>query len=265
MKKVIVLICDKNYLEHAKSLFGSIRLDGKWTGDLCLIANNIEDSELSDLKKFGVEIIHKNFNGEYQIKFFIFDEYMKKWDYVIYMDCDFMVFDNLDKITPDEIKSKPLLSVDIEPFALHESFCQHWDGNDKKVALEHYLKDYDLNKKGFNAGFIAFNTSIIESNTVDNLFELAKRIEPINNHMLRESKSFSDQTINNLYFTNSLYYIPNKLVSYWRELTENTIVAHFCRWDSPWKNNDHSNRYQKKYIEKYFDNLNYFYNSVNGK
>lgn len=262
MKKVLVLICDKNYLQHAKSLFAGARVDGKWTGDLCLIANNIDDAELLDLKKFGVEIIHKKFDGEYQIKFFIFDEYMKKWDYVIYMDCDFMIFDDLDKITPDNIKTQSLLSVDIEPFPLHESFCQHWDLKQKEQALNQYLSEYDLNKKGFNAGFISFNTSIIKSNTVNDLFELAAKLQPINNHMLRESKSFSDQTINNLYFTHSLYYIENKLVSYWREMTDNTVAAHFCRWDSPWKNTDYSQKYSKKYVDKYIENLNYFYEQI---
>lgn len=267
MKKVLILISDKNYLEHAKSLFANARLDGKWDGDLCLIANNVEDKDLVDFKKFGVEIIHKNINAIHQIKFFIFDEYMKKWDYVIYMDCDFMIFDDLNKITPKQIKQKPYLSVDLEPFALHEYFCQNWKEEDKKNSLNYYLKDYELNKKGFNAGFIAFNTSIIKPDTTKNLFELADKLKPINNHNNPNNveNNFSDQTIQNIYFIDSLYCIENNAVSYWKNLNNCTIASHFCRWDAPWINNEFSNIYNKKYIDKYFENLNYFHNFINQK
>lgn len=264
MKKVLILISDKNYLEHAKSLFANARLDGKWDGDLCLIANNVEDKDLVDFKKFGVEIIHKSTNYIYLNNFFIYDEYIKKWDYAIYMDCDFMIFDDLSKILSDEIKNKPILTVDKEPFYIHEYFCQNWNQEDKNKALKNYLQEYDLNKYGFNAGFIAFNTSIIEPNTTKKLFELADKLKPINNQLNPENENhISDQPIQNIYFINNLNYVENKKVSYWRELKQNTIAAHFCRWDAPWRNHEFSQSYNKKYIEKYKDNLNYFNDVVN--
>jgi hypothetical protein len=255
MKKVFVLISDKNYLEHAKSLFFAAKDIGKWKDDLCLIANNVDDDLLEDFKNFGVEIIHKKIDNYYYANFFIFDIYMKKWDYVVYMDCDFTIFDDLNSIVEEEFITKPVLSVDIEPFHIHEYFCQGYDDNLKKEYLKELYKDYDLNKKGFNAGFIGFNTSIIEDNTLTELLTLSDKLQSINNHT---SPNGSDQPIFNLYFINNLNYIQNGKVSYWRNSNENTIAQHHCRWDAPWENESYSQRLGKTYLQNYKDNLNKF-------
>ena len=92
MKKVFVLISDFAYLEHAKSLFYNVRNEGGWKHDLCLIANNLVGHDLSDFENFGVNILYRNCENWYKINLYIFDEFFKKWDYVVYMDCDFFVF-----------------------------------------------------------------------------------------------------------------------------------------------------------------------------
>lgn len=261
MKKVFVLISDKNYLEHAKSLFFAAKDMGKWNDDLCLIANNIDDdSLLEDFKNFGVEIIHKKIDNCYYANYFIFDFYMKKWDYVVYMDCDFTIFGDLNTIVSPDIMSKPLLSVDIEPFHIHEYFCQGWEENQKKESLKELFNEYDLYKKGFNAGFMEFNTSLIEENTLENLLKLSDRLQHINNH---SSIKGSDQPIFNLYFINNLNYISDKKISFWKESTINTIAQHHCRWEAPWCNGNYSPKLGKTYLENYKSNLNKFYVSSN--
>jgi hypothetical protein len=261
MKKVLVLVSDKNYLEHAKSLFYAAKTVGKWDGDFCLIANNINEKEtLTDFINFGVEIIHKEIDNYYYANYFIFDFYMKKWDYVIYMDCDFTIFGNLNDTVSDDIKTKKVLSVDIEPFFIHEYFCQGWEEQKKDSSLEFLKKDYDLDKKGFNAGYMEFNTKLIEVDTLKKLINLSDKLQPINNHT---SPKGSDQPIFNLYFENYINYIKNKKVSFWKDSNQDTIAQHHCRWEAPWVNSNFSERLKKTYLENYKMNLNNFYVSIN--
>lgn len=260
MKKVLVLISDKNYLDHSKSLFYAAKTVGNWKGDMCLIANGVSDDLLLDFKKFGVEIIHKKIDNYYYANYFIFDTYMKKWDYLVYMDCDFTIFGDLNETVSENIKNMPLLSVDIEPFSIHEYFCQGWDLDKKTESLLELNKKYDLNKRGFNAGFMEFNTSIIKENTLTDLLELSDNLQSINNHT---SDKGSDQPIFNLYFIDDLNYIENKKISFWKNSDVNTVAQHHCRWEAPWVNNFYSERLGKTYFQNYKENLNNFYASTN--
>lgn len=260
MKKVFVLISDKNYLDHAKSLFFEVKNVGGWEDDLCLIANDVDDSSLIDFKNFGVEVIHKKNNNCYYANYHIFDIYMKKWDYVVYMDCDFTIFGDLNTVVEKEIMEKSLLSVDIEPFYIHEYFCQGWDQNKKAESLIELNKNYDLNKKGFNAGYMEFNTSLINENTLIDLLNLSDELQPINNHT---SPNGSDQPVFNLYFIKNINYIKNNKVSFWKESNKFTVAQHHCRWEAPWINNNYSERLGKTYLENYKENLNNFYVSTN--
>ena len=223
---------------------------------------------LSDFKKFGVEIIHKKIDNYYYANYFIFDVYMKKWDYMVYMDCDFTIFGDLNNIVKDEVKNKPLISVDKEPFTVKSYLSWAVDKNNQVVnnfiegreeIFNELSKTYDLNILGFNAGFLSFNTSIIEENTLENLLQLSEKLQPINFHT---SHKGSDQPIFNLYFMNNLNYIENKKVSFWRESNENTIAQHHCRWEAPWHNNFFSPKLGKTYSQNYNDNLNKFYETV---
>lgn len=261
MKKAIVLISDSNYLEYAKSLFYSIKSTGQWDGDLCLIANNVDEENLKDFISFNIEIIHKKIDNYYYANFYVFDEYMKKWDFIIYMDCDFTIFDNLNNIIDYDLLNKELINVDVEPFHIREYFCQNWTSDDISKSLLITLEnEYDLNRYGFNAGFIAFNTSIIKKNTVNDLFKLCDYLQPINNHT---SPTGSDQPIFNLYFENKINYIKDKKISFWKESNMNTIAQHHCRWEAPWVNNFYSSRLNKTYNQYYQENLYNFYASVN--
>lgn len=260
MKKVFIVIADKNYLEHAKYLFYSAKNVGKWTGDLLLVANNVDDELLTNFIDFGVEIFKINSPNFYYANFYIFHTFFKKWDFVMYMDCDFTIFSDLDKLIEYENFDNSVLYVDIEPFRKHEYFCQGWDLNKKNESLKFLTNKYDLEQNGFNAGFMYFSTNLIEKNTLDNLFLLCNEIQFVNNHT---SPNGSDQPIFNLYFDNKTNYIKNKKISFWSNSDENTIAQHHCRWDAPWTNNTFSTKLQKTYTQNYKDNLKNFYVSIN--
>lgn len=258
MKKVFVIVSDKNYLEHAKSLFYSAKNDGKWVGDFCLIANNVEKKYLTDFEKFGINIMNIKMDNFYYANFYIFDVFFKKWDYVMYMDCDFTIFDDLNKIENYDIMSKGILSADKEPFKIHQYFCQGWDELSKENSLSEIKKSYDLEKNGFNAGFLSFNTCLINDNTLSELLNLCEYLLPINNH----SKIGSDQPIFNLYFSEKVKFIDDNKVCFWRASTDKTITQHHCNGEAPWVNNNYSDRLGKTYYDNYISNLNNFYEKI---
>lgn len=259
MKKVFVLVSDETYLEHTKSLFYAAKTIGKWSHDFCLIANNINDERLSDFKKFGIEIIHRRIDNQYYGKYFLFDVEMKKWDYVLYMDCDFTIFDDLNKIVSDEILSKPLLVVDEEPFFIHSYFCQNWNENEKQKSLKELKLKYNLDKLGFNSGFMSFNTKLIKDDTLNNLIVLSQDLQSINNHT---TPNGTEQPILNLYFENNIHYIADNKVCFWKQIGKKTIAVHHCRWEAPWKNFSFCILLNKTYIDNYKQNLKNFYETI---
>jgi len=267
MKKVLTIISDKNYLDHAKSLFFAARNQGKWVDDLCLIANNIDESELISLEKYGVKILKINEPNYYYANLHIFDTFFKKWDYVVSMDCDFTIFSDLNFLFDDEIISSDSILVDEEPFTIKSYFCwgikngvianEMCEGREKE--LEDLNKKYNINKNGFNAGFFSFNSKLIKENTFRDLKKLSVDLQHINFHT---SKNGSDQPILNLYFINNVKFIENKKISFWKLSDNNTIAQHHCRWEAPWVNNFYSQRLKKTYKQNYENNLKGFYAST---
>ena len=260
MKKVLVIISDKNYLEHAKSLFSNVVNEGKWDGDLCLIANNLIGYDLSDFEKYGVKILYRNCDNKFRINLHVFDIYFKQWDYVIYMDCDFMVFKDLNLLFENYDTNFHGLLADVEPFKIKDYLCQGWDFNLKEQSLKFLESRYDLNKNGFNAGFFSFNTNVINENTLDDLFFLENEIKDVNNHIIPTG---SDQPIFNLFFNNNVDYIKNNNICFCGLINEETIAAHFCGGDRPWSRTEFSNLFGMSYKDKYTENLNKFYERIN--
>ena len=81
MKKVLVQVSDKNYLQHSKSLFVNAKLQGKWDGDYCLIANNIESHDLKDFENTNIKIVHVNNPNYYYATLDVFDSYFISLQY----------------------------------------------------------------------------------------------------------------------------------------------------------------------------------------
>jgi len=262
MKKVFVLVSDSNYLEHCKSLFYSVRDTGKWKDDLLLIAKNVDDNLLTDFTKFGVNVIKfndDNSNG-YFGKLYLFHNNIKKWDYVMYMDCDFTISDNVNDIVPEELQNNEILYAVKEEWPIHEYLCQSWAEDNKRTSLEFLYEKYDLDVTGFNSGFLAFNTKLINENTFDEIIELKNLIRHVNNHVTSEG---GDQPIFNLYFQNKIDFIEGKKVCYWTNLDDTTIAQHHCTYQRPWENHDFNSKINKSYYQNYSDNLKNFYDSLN--
>jgi lipopolysaccharide biosynthesis glycosyltransferase len=261
-KKVVVLVADKNYKDHAKSLFVNIQIDGKWDGDYCLVTN-MEKDEYKEFEDKGIYVKKIDTLNPYFVKFSVFNTYFKQWDKIMYLDCDILINSPITTITNLEDVD---MYCDGEKISVRDMFTMWYNGGLSEMVNgkhfntnldQHTLFDldnnFDVEKNCFNSAFMYFDSKLINSTTVDELESLRERFKKINFHVgLSEG---TDQPILNLLFLDNWTQIPNKYVSYFGDQDSNTIISHYCRWSAPWVNTNPTIR------NKYNDNLNKFVNS----
>ena len=261
-KEVVLLVADKNYKEHAKYLFVNIKKDGQWDGDYCLLTNMNEDDYYEFVEK-GIYVKQIDMSNPFYVKFSIFDVFFKKWEKVMYLDCDILVNRSLSTI-------KMLESVDMycdgERNTVRDLFTMWYNGGlADQINGKHYNinidsetlldldNNFDVGKLCFNSAFMYFNTKLINDSTVTKLENLKERFKKINYHVgLNEG---TDQPILNLLFLDEWTQIPEKYVSYFGDQDSNTIVSHYCHWSAPWTGSV-MNTYNR-----YLENLNNFQNT----
>ena len=264
-KDVVIINSDQNYVNHLKSLAVNIRLEGKWDGDIACVLSNVKDSDCNDLENRGFKILRADVKNEQYIKYNIFKPYFKRWDYAMYFDCDMMVFDDIRKLYDIHKAADPLkkyIFAETDGRSIGSYFFALWQymGKLDKIKAVFLLwklhsKYGFLDKLGFNCGFLIFNTDIITENTFSELLALSGKYQTLNHHTSVEG---GDQPTLNLYFYNRLRCIIDKSESYWANMDERTIAAHFWRWFAPWVNENYCNSLKKRFIDKYDENLRLF-------
>ncbi|MFA5856455.1 MAG: glycosyltransferase [Candidatus Pacearchaeota archaeon] len=197
-KNVLITLADKNYIEQAKTLFSSAYFNGGWDEDFLLLSFEIPEKKLNWFKNKGIKIIRCKkidstdniFNKEHSLicinKFYMFTDYFKKWDKVIYLDSDIIVKSSLL-----ELKKYKGFYATIDPtLRLKNQIISGY-----KYNFLRYLF-----KKSFNAGVLVFNTEIIKENSFNELKNLFNKY--------KNKIKYSDQTILNLYFSNKIKELP---------------------------------------------------------
>lgn len=252
MKKVLVQVSDKNYLQHSKSLFVNAKLQGKWDGDYCLIANNIESQDLKDFENTNIEIVHVNNPNYYYATLDVFDSHFKKWNFVLYMDADIIIHGDIG--TEPTPKENTIIMDYDAPFKISQYFCQRCNEGEKINKLNELKKKYPfIDDPGYSAGFFYLNTSLISNNTKDELVALQNELSEINHH----AGIGSDQPIINLYFKK--YIDSNSFCKFWRtQESQMRKALHFCHGEAPWINESYSNILNKTYRQQYIQNLQAF-------
>jgi len=147
MKKVLVTLANKDYTNHAKSLFTNVREEGEWDGDLVLMVPE-EDKEFVDVDLFNYNDVQIFFlpnleKGKYPLdlnttldvkfhpincyKIHLFgNDYFKQWDWIFYTDLDVWYFNKIDFDLDNKRKD-----------ILYANTC-----NDKQLQLQFvWLKD----------------------------------------------------------------------------------------------------------------------------
>lgn len=91
---VFVTVADTAYLPHAKSLFVNAVRQGNWKGEFCLIC--ADDTDTSSIEGRGIDILRVT-ERRCAMKWRLFDPYFKRWNRLLFLDCDSLVQDDLAK------------------------------------------------------------------------------------------------------------------------------------------------------------------------
>jgi len=195
---LLITLADKNFIDQAKQLFSCAHFNAGWRGDYLLLAHEIPEKELDWFKKKGILIkkCEPLLNEKIGImpsvtlsKFYLFTPYFKKWSNVVFFDGDIIIRASLD-----ELMKEDGFAACANPHDYKLRF--HFSKGEKSYddIFTKVRKQYDLQSLSFNAGMMAFNTSIIGNDSLNELKELLDEYGNI--------CRLGDQSIFNLYFYN---------------------------------------------------------------
>jgi lipopolysaccharide biosynthesis glycosyltransferase len=199
-KSVLVTLADNNFIDQAKQLFSSVYWNAGWQGDYLLLAHNVVKSELIWFSEKGIIIkecdsldkleLDSEYSQVVLDKFYLFTAEFKKWDNVVFLDADIIVFTSIDFL------------VNVETFsaATDMYYNQLKSQIQKPLTNQEFGLKYSLRSKVFNSGVFSFNTEIIKDNTFELLIGLS-------NKYLKFAR-YPDQLILNLYFYEKWKILP---------------------------------------------------------
>lgn len=234
--EVIIFVGDDNYINHIKSIAVNCRLQGKYTGDFAVICP-VGSSAASEFRQRGFHVLEVNAKGFLQ-KFYVFDEFFTQWSKCLYLDCDVIVQDNLQRLfeLTSTVNTWEVL-CDTEDGKIIEMF--HNDTN-KEAHAETYREMERLfthvnTHQTFNTAFILFNPlgvntyhhNLVESTIPELLFRTQEIIHEIND----PENGGSDQQPINLFMWYNIKKIPQKLVTFWGcDEPQNRIYSEWRNW-----------------------------------
>ena len=178
-----------------------------------LILNNLEtyqEPNRNKTKKFQWHKLH------------LFDERLKNWDKIFYLDINMNIHFELEKILNIKTKNKLLARADSFP-SYDRELATQFDSTNKIYSI--LSNKYDLNISNyFQTGIMYFDTEIITSNTKKDILKIVERF-PIS--------TTNEQGILNLYFIfhiNKYEELPPKVDEfttyfYWKETNKKTIIT----------------------------------------
>lgn len=243
--QVIIIVADNNYINQAKSLMANCRLQGQYKGDFAIICP-VNTEAAAEFKSYGIDVLETNQKGFLQ-KFEVFNEYFKKWDKALYMDCDILVQDNLQRLF--DLLNTHDMWMDTEDGKIIDMFWRDEEKH-KNQHIYDWLKEnypHTYTNQTFNSAFILFNTCSIDSSITQKLIELQQVIHSIND----PAKLGTDQQPINILIWHLAKKIPNKLVCFWglaepqndvdsewRQFKKGDIpvAIHYTRWYCQWIN-----------------------------
>lgn len=244
-KNLIVTLASDNYLDKAKQLFASVYFNAGWQGDYLLLAHEVKSEKLNWFIEKGIRILKTkaldnntgpgNYPPVVLSKFYLFKEYFKKWDKIIFIDADVIVKASLDNLLNATSFSAP----EVEHFKLKGEFT-----SDKIIIKELGLnRDYNLYSPALCSGVFAFDSNLIQADSFSILVSLYKKY--------KASCQYGEESIFNLYFYKKWNKLP-VLYNYNPEHIRNfygvkknipSFLIHFGWSTKPW--NKDSEYYSK--------------------
>jgi lipopolysaccharide biosynthesis glycosyltransferase len=238
-KNVLVALADRNYLDPAKQLFSTAYWNSGWKGDYLLLAYNIPESELVWFIEKGIKIKHsepldcgsEKFGDEIMAcKCNVFTEYFKQWDNVVYLDVDIVSRGSLQNMnSTNKFGACYSLGQTLKDNFIDETLIP-------KDLWKEATSKYNLESKAFNAGVMAFPTSIIYKDMFADIMTVFKKY-------VKFALFGGDQLPLNLYFYKrweELSPVYNQIATlgdtnFQKELLSG-LVIHCVRFgNGPWK------------------------------
>jgi hypothetical protein len=209
-------VCNKAYFEKFMYTCNLLITKGNYKGEICLVIgddlnndetrshdfivkNNIIIKYFPDLK-FPEEFLTTAkslkrdphwFPKLFQYhKFYLFDTYFKKWDYIFYLDCGITIFSDISPMVKLATKNRLLAHSDAHPAYIWKLSIQFDQTNELFKELN---ENFDLEISYPQTTIMLYSTEIIKKETFKEIYELTLKY-PI-------SKT-NDQGMISLYFTN---------------------------------------------------------------
>lgn len=209
---VLVALADRNFLDQAKQLFATAYWNSGWSGDYLLLAHDIPEPSLSWFREKGIHVLHcapldcgSSKKGDIitASKCYLFSEFLKQWQSVVYLDVDIVTRGSLNGLagSPGFAACSSLgQTVRENLIAEHEI----------PATLRHELSHrFDLDRQAFNSGVMAFPSSIIHGTMLEDLLAVFVKFGSC-------ARFGGDQLPLNLYFYDKWRQLPgayNQIIS----------------------------------------------------
>jgi hypothetical protein len=219
MKIVVTILTDRNYFYKARQTIIDIRSRGKWDGDVVLISVdfNIPDDFLKMYNITELKVSHINTdylleqykkcpirptcdNREYAKltqwdKFYVFSDYFKAWDRVIFFDAGLRVLDSISYLLEFDCSGVIMAPDDSAPYDTQKRFGAIIETDQNIEVVKTLFKEYScdiLNERYFLNCIWMYDTVLLDKINISEL-ESAMNMYPI--------CRCNEMTIMNLVFT----------------------------------------------------------------
>lgn len=250
-KDLLVTLADANFINQAKQLFSSVYFSAGWQGDYLLITNGISEKDLNWFRDKGILIydaplLDNSRQGEKTYppivlsKFYLFQDYFKQWNKIIFLDADIIVRGPLDYL----LGLSGFSAAEAVSFRLRNEFI------DDQERIKEISQKYDLRGRALATGVMVIDSDIIKQNTFKEINSLYERFKYI--------YQYSEESTLNLYFYKNWNILPsiyNSIPGYINKIygiKKNKVLAvifHFvCDTIKPWEKGN-------PYYQEWFDNF----------
>jgi len=249
-KTVVAVVSDFKFLNsNFNKLYDQLRGHGNYQGEILVITSkfspcfliksirkknkvkvlrfkNIKFDKITEFELNNLETYNdpnRNLTKKFQWhKLHLFDEYMKNWDYVFYLDINMNIHSDINRILAHTPENCFMARSDTYPNYDRELKTQFDQSHPVYIELE---ENYDLSVNDyFQTGVMYFDTKIISKHTKNQIIDLVNKY-PI-------SKTNEQGTLNlYLYLQKKKYReLPSKINGYttyfyWKLNNENIIIT----------------------------------------
>lgn len=210
----VVFVSDKKYFPKFVDSLNQLVTKGNYSGDICLIIGDdlVSDNSLKHPLITNNHVIIKHFPNlpfpntflnfvkkapypfneklfQYH-KFYCFDSYFKQWDTIFYLDSGINIYRDIRPML--DVKKPNTLLAHSDAYPTYEWKLSGQFNSNFPALFSELKSSYNLNIDYFQTTIMLYDTSIIQEDTFQNLYNLALRY-PISRT--------NDQGIIALYFT----------------------------------------------------------------